>query len=49
VAEHRLILDALRDGDGDRAATLAEAHIRAFDAQIRNAVTRRLTSPLAGA
>jgi DNA-binding GntR family transcriptional regulator len=49
VAEHREILEALRDGDGDRAATLAEAHIRAFDAQIRTAVKRRLTSPLAGA
>ena len=48
VAEHREILDALRDGDGDRAATLAEAHIRAFDAQIRTAVKRRLTSPLGG-
>lgn len=49
VAEHREILHALRDGDGDRAATLTEAHIRAFDAQIRTAVKRRLTSPLAGA
>jgi DNA-binding GntR family transcriptional regulator len=49
VDEHRHILGALRDGDGDRAATLAEAHIRAFDQQIRTAVTRRLTSPLAGA
>lgn len=49
VAEHREILVALRDGDGDRAATLAEAHIRAFDAQIRTAVKRRLTPPLAGA
>ena len=48
VAEHREILVALRAGDGDRAATLAEAHIRAFDAQIRNAVTRRLSGPLAG-
>jgi DNA-binding GntR family transcriptional regulator len=49
VAEHREILDALRDGDSDRAGTLAESHIRAFDAQIRTAVKRRLTSPLAGA
>jgi DNA-binding GntR family transcriptional regulator len=49
VAEHREILEALRDSDGDRAARLAEAHIRAFDAQIRTAVKRRLTSPLAGA
>ena len=49
VAEHREILGALRDSDGDRAAMLTEAHIRAFDAQIRTAVKRRLTSPLAGA
>lgn len=48
VDEHRAILDALRAGDGDRAAALAEAHIRAFDEQIRSAVTRRLESPLAG-
>lgn len=46
VAEHREILDALRDGDSDRAAALAEAHIRSFDDQIRSAVTRRLAGPL---
>jgi len=46
VAEHREILDALRDGDSDHAAALAETHIRSFDDQIRNAVTRRLAGPL---
>lgn len=48
VAEHREILDALRVGDGDRAGSLVEAHVRAFDEQIRAAVTERLASPLAG-
>jgi DNA-binding GntR family transcriptional regulator len=48
VDEHTQILDALVAGDGDRAASLTEAHIRSFDAQIRNAVERRLRSPLAG-
>ena len=48
IAEHREILDALQHGDADRAAELIEAHMRAFDEQIRHAVQRRLTSPLAG-
>ena len=48
VDEHRPILDALVDGDGDRAAELAAAHVRSFDQQIRDAVTRRLGPPLAG-
>ncbi|MGH9133300.1 MAG: GntR family transcriptional regulator [Ilumatobacteraceae bacterium] len=48
VGEHRPILDALVDGDGDRAAELIEGHVRAFDRQIRDAVTRRLGPPLAG-
>lgn len=42
VAEHREILDALRDGDAEVAAALVEAHVRAFDDQIREAVRRRL-------
>jgi GntR family transcriptional regulator, rspAB operon transcriptional repressor len=49
VDEHKHILDALRAGDGDRAAALTETHIRSFDEQIRAAVRRRLESPLAGA
>ena len=48
VDEHAEILDALRGGDADRAAALAEAHVRSFDEQIRAAVTRRLGPPLAG-
>ena len=48
IDEHREILEALQAGDADRAAELIEAHMRAFDEQIRNAVQRRLTSPLAG-
>jgi DNA-binding GntR family transcriptional regulator len=47
VAEHASILDALAAGDGDRAAALVEAHVRSFDDQVRAAVTRRLSSPLA--
>lgn len=48
VDEHTQILAALEAGDGDVAAALTEAHIRSFDAQIRDAVQRRLRSPLAG-
>ena len=48
VSEHRAILAALRDRDGQRAASLIEAHMRRFDDQIRDAVARRLNSPLAG-
>lgn len=48
VHEHTGILDALRAGDGDRSAELVEAHVRAFDEEIRAAVTQRLASPLAG-
>ena len=43
VAEHREILDALRDGDADHCAELVEAHIASFDAQIKAAVTQRIT------
>ncbi len=46
VAEHTEILDALRDNDSERAGALAERHIRSFDEHIREAVRRRLTSPL---
>jgi len=47
VDEHEEILSALEAHDSERAALLAEAHIKAFDAQIRSAVRRRLESPLA--
>jgi DNA-binding GntR family transcriptional regulator len=48
VSEHAEILDALAAADGDRVADLVEAHVRAFDEEIRAAVTERLASPLAG-
>ena len=48
VGEHAAMLEALRLGDGDGAARLVDAHIRAFDGEIRAAVTARLASPLAG-
>jgi len=47
VTEHGPILDALRAGDADLSASLVEAHVQAFDEQIRTAVTARLESPLA--
>lgn len=46
VADHGIILEALRAGDGDRVAELVEAHVRSFDEQIRDAVTERLAAPL---
>ena len=49
VEEHRAILHALRLRDGEGAALLIEAHVQAFDAQIRTAVAASLESPLAGA
>jgi len=48
IAEHRVILSALRAGDADRAADLIKTHMRRFDEQIQSAVRRRLQSPLAG-
>jgi DNA-binding GntR family transcriptional regulator len=45
--EHRVILAALRAGDGDKAARLAEDHVRTFEAQTRSVITSRLHSPLA--
>jgi DNA-binding GntR family transcriptional regulator len=49
VDEHIEILELLRAADADACAAAVEAHVRSFDAQVRDAVTRRLTSPLAGA
>ncbi len=48
IDEHRAIHAALVDGDGERAATLIESHMRAFNDNIADAVRRRLESPLAG-
>lgn len=47
VEQHVEILDAFEAHDIERSAALVEAHIRAFDEQIRGAVHRRLESPLA--
>ncbi|WP_420452577.1 GntR family transcriptional regulator [Ilumatobacter sp.] len=49
VEEHESILLALRAGDADRVAELVAGHVRSFDAQVRDAVTRRLDAPLAPA
>ena len=48
VDEHVAILKALRGGESDLAASLVDEHVASFDAQIRDAVTARLSSPLAG-
>ena len=47
VDEHIEILELLRAADADASAAAVEAHVRSFDAQVRDAVTRRLASPLA--
>ncbi len=49
VDEHETIHTALVERDADRAAALIETHVKSFDAQVRDAVTRRLGAPLAGA
>lgn len=46
VAEHRKILDALRAGDGAKAASLTGDHIRAFEREIRASMRERLEPPL---
>lgn len=35
VHEHRALLEAIRDGDGDRAAEAMHAHVQSFEAAIR--------------
>jgi DNA-binding GntR family transcriptional regulator len=47
VDEHRGMLVAFEAGDADRAAALAEAHIRSFDQQVRDAVRALLGPALA--
>jgi DNA-binding GntR family transcriptional regulator len=47
VDEHLDILEVLRSGDADASAAAIEAHVRAFDEQVRSAVTNRLAPPLA--
>lgn len=46
VDEHKAILSALRNGEGDSVASLVETHVQSFDTQIRDAVTSRLAAPL---
>jgi len=46
VEEHAVIHQALVAGDPDRVASLIEAHVNSFDAQVRAAVTARLDAPL---
>ena len=46
VDEHAAIHDALQTGDADSVADLIERHVNSFDAQVRAAVTTRLTAPL---
>ncbi len=48
VDEHAAIHEALTARDADTVAALIEAHVKSFDAQVRNAVTHRLGAPLAG-
>ena len=47
VEEHAAIHDALQLGDADKVAMLIEAHVKSFDAQVRDALTARLGAPLA--
>lgn len=47
VGEHDAILAALRAADADAAARLVEAHVRAFDRQVRNVVASRLETVMA--
>ncbi len=46
VDEHAAIHAALRSGDAERVGNLVEAHVNSFDAQVRAAVTARLTALL---
>jgi DNA-binding GntR family transcriptional regulator len=36
IAEHRALLEAIRDGDGDRARKVAGDHVLTFEREIRN-------------
>jgi DNA-binding GntR family transcriptional regulator len=46
LEEHTEMYQALSVGDGDLAAKLAEAHVRAFDEEMSLAVRKNLGSPL---
>jgi DNA-binding GntR family transcriptional regulator len=47
VDDHTAIHEALESGDAETVANLIEDHVNSFDAQVRDAVTTRLTAPLA--
>jgi DNA-binding GntR family transcriptional regulator len=47
VDDHAAIHEALESGDAETVANLIEDHVNSFDAQVRDAVTTRLTAPLA--
>ena len=47
VDDHAAIHEALQSGDAETVANLIEDHVNSFDAQVRDAVTTRLTAPLA--
>ena len=36
IREHREILEAIRDGDGERAETVMQAHIEGFERAMRS-------------
>ena len=44
--EHREVLGALRDGNGDRAAAIIEGHVQGFENQTRAVLEQHLRSPL---
>jgi DNA-binding GntR family transcriptional regulator len=46
VKEHQQILDALKAGDVDRAASALEAHIRAFQREIQTALLGKTTETI---
>lgn len=46
VEEHTEMHQALAAGNGEKAASLAEAHVRAFDEEMNMAVRKNLASPL---
>lgn len=46
LEEHRAVLLALRNGDGETAATIIEGHVLGFENQTRVVLEQRLRSPL---
>lgn len=46
VAEHKLILDAIKTREPDKAADLMEEHIRVFHREIQDAIGRQSLTPV---